>query len=997
MLLRPQKALTVALLMAGLLVACSEPPKPTSGSVRQVLEGRRAIRQPLSGLPKSGQCSIIPGFIPKSDCREGIEILGNPGIQPLYTAFRSRLAETPTSDELHGAALLSLAMGPQDADEIRRAIVELEKALSSENSSIYRAELLTDIASAYLLLAEVLQSTVEVGAALEATLEALELDPTNASAQLNQRFAGLLLGIDRAVDIEGDPALEAIASYINSRDLEASPAEKTSPDFVAPNPCLSARETRMALDAWVERPNAETWKPLAEELVCSVDSADRFFPDLLAAAANEPDQLAESWRHYQGLEAGARAFDPNELQRHLNALADSTSTKAVRIAGDYFAAWLPYQDGEYPEAERLLERHRTEAEAKGYLGLAIKAINFQSLIAQVRGEYGTALTKLEEAEELSRYLGIEALVSKLRSQRSQLEILGGREYDAWRSQTLAIRGLDTSSQGESLAGALGVLAELAELRGFDRMTLYLRHRAVLIAEALGPGAQISTLRARGEALARLGRVEAALNDLSRAIHLLNSSPQDLLARETLRADLSYLEGQAATTIAQRRAALESALSHYRAVEYDRRILGVQHALAGAQNDDGDPEAALATLEDAFDELAEQVADATTWSDATGLIAAARPMVELLVGLQLDHRQPEAVLATIGRYLGLRSKRDITTTSVGVDGPRLTTFVRRSEVLLLLENSNEITIVRQPVERQHLRFLRDQVLLRAVAKADGLEGALEELASHILVPIYGSLDLEEPSAIHSLTIVPDDILAGTPFHLLPTGQGSHRLIDRWEVSYQTDLHLPAVESAPTRVLAIGASGKGSRLSYLPLAEDEARQIAALYPKSSALTGAEASPAGVRALLTDDAATSPFDTLHISSHFEVNSRWPLESSLLLNKTLGSSSSKDRWLTLRELLAQAPGGLNLLYLSACESGAGIPSEAHGLHSLAQAYTSAGIQRTVLTLWPLDDQIGAAIALRFHQLYRSGSSAAGALRAAQLEHRDEDLRSWGALIVTR
>ena len=991
--------------------------------MRRVFGQRRAVQPSLSGFTDSAECVLTGGFIPRAVCDRPADAPDEAVLDALWEAFDARLVDRPTRDELHGMALLRLAAGPDSLNEVRRAIGDLGEALGSTDDSATRAELLTDLAAANLLLAEELQSPVEVGAALEAALEAVELAPMSPEARFNQRLAELLLGILRtdqvAEQVADDPDLVAIARALAAEPSGApaapadpgtdQPTDKTT-GGAGPAPCLPARELRSALDRWVDRPTPESWELLAEQRQCLADAEDRFFPDVLAAAEREPDRLAASWRHYQGLERAAGALDSQALRAHLDALASDTSVAVVRRAGDYFAVFLSYQQENYSAAEALLERHRAEVEASGYPGLTVRALSFLAFIAQLRGELGSALARLEQAEAINRRFGIEALTAKLEMLRSELDTVAGREYDGWRSQVLALRRLTAEPLVEQRVGALGLLAEQARLRGFERLALHLRDRAVSTAEGGGPGARITSLRARGETLARLGRLAEARRDLEAARALLTSSPDELMAHDSLAADLDYLEGLAAEEPATRRAALERTRERYRSVGYDLRILGVEHALALIEAEEGEPETAIRTLEEAFDELTEQVAATTRWSEATALVEAARPVIDALVGLELDHRPPEDVLRTIGRYLGLRSRPDPGIEPVGlVEGPRLTTFVRATELVLLVEAGGSLTIVRQPVERQHLVELRGAMLARARAidRRARFWAALEPLAGLVLDPVVKNLAPYETAPLETLsdepgilTVVADDVLAGLPFHLFSHGGEGELLLDHWAVRYATDLRSPASERIPTRLLASGSAGEGSGLRMLAEAEDEARAVAALYPDHHLLLGAEASPVAVRSWLFRDDAQPPtsatFDALHIASHFEADPRRPLESTLVLAPPFGDAAdAASRRLSLGELLAHAPAGLDLLYLSACDTGLGIASETHGLHSLAQAFGSSGVRHTVLTLWPLDDAIGASIARRFHELLTSGHPAVQALRRAQLEHREEHPVAWGALVV--
>ena len=78
-----------------------------------------------------------------------------------------------------------------------------------------------------------------------------------------------------------------------------------------------------------------------------------------------------------------------------------------------------------------------------------------------------------------------------------------------------------------------------------------------------------------------------------------------------------------------------------------------------------------------------------------------------------------------------------------------------------------------------------------------------------------------------------------------------------------------------------------------------------------------------------------------------------------------------------------LELVVLSACDSGRGRSTAAGDLIGLTRALMSAGAQRLVVSLWPVDDQLACLTMVAFHRHLVAGDPPAAALAKAQREIR--------------
>ncbi len=85
--------------------------------------------------------------------------------------------------------------------------------------------------------------------------------------------------------------------------------------------------------------------------------------------------------------------------------------------------------------------------------------------------------------------------------------------------------------------------------------------------------------------------------------------------------------------------------------------------------------------------------------------------------------------------------------------------------------------------------------------------------------------------------------------------------------------------------------------------------------------------------------------------------------------------------ELKNQNFENLELVYLSACETGGGQLRESEGTISLARSFMLAGSEQVVTTLWLTEDQVANYLSQKFYLALASGESAAEALQTAKLE----------------
>ena len=109
-------------------------------------------------------------------------------------------------------------------------------------------------------------------------------------------------------------------------------------------------------------------------------------------------------------------------------------------------------------------------------------------------------------------------------------------------------------------------------------------------------------------------------------------------------------------------------------------------------------------------------------------------------------------------------------------------------------------------------------------------------------------------------------------------------------------------------------------------------------------------------------------------------------------------DGILTAKEVSKLDLSGLELLVLSACETGLGEISD-DGVFGLQRGFKKAGAQTIVMSLWKVDDEATQKLMTEFYKNYLSGKSKHESLLKAQKTVREtpgwEDPEFWAGFIL--
>jgi CHAT domain-containing protein len=215
----------------------------------------------------------------------------------------------------------------------------------------------------------------------------------------------------------------------------------------------------------------------------------------------------------------------------------------------------------------------------------------------------------------------------------------------------------------------------------------------------------------------------------------------------------------------------------------------------------------------------------------------------------------------------------------------------------------------------------------------------------------------------------------PFQALRSPEGKY-LLDSHTVSYLPSasvLKYAREKNRGNRSDLFAVANPKTDLSPLPAAEQEAREVSALFTRKEVLLGPVATE-------TKFKSEGPrYDMLLFSTHGEMIESAPLQSNLRFTP----SPQDDGKLTVSEIFDMEVKA-NLVTLSACETGlargtkGGFP-QGDDLVGLSRAFIHAGTPSVVASLWKVSDEATVEVMRSFYRNLQTMPKA-DALQQAQL-----------------
>jgi CHAT domain-containing protein/Tfp pilus assembly protein PilF len=185
---------------------------------------------------------------------------------------------------------------------------------------------------------------------------------------------------------------------------------------------------------------------------------------------------------------------------------------------------------------------------------------------------------------------------------------------------------------------------------------------------------------------------------------------------------------------------------------------------------------------------------------------------------------------------------------------------------------------------------------------------------------------------------------------------------------------------TRSLADVAGNKNERfyLKRLLYTRREAKAIMAVTPATGRMKALDFQANRTTATSAD---LGQYRIVHFATHGLLNNEHPELSGLVLSLVNNRGQPQDGFLELEDIYnLHLP--VELVVLSACETGLGQEMNGEGLVSLTRGFMYAGATRVVASLWNVNDAATSELMARFYkEMQQEKVKPAAALRAAQIQ----------------
>jgi len=286
-----------------------------------------------------------------------------------------------------------------------------------------------------------------------------------------------------------------------------------------------------------------------------------------------------------------------------------------------------------------------------------------------------------------------------------------------------------------------------------------------------------------------------------------------------------------------------------------------------------------------------------------------------------------------------------------------------------------------------RYL-DAILRKQNGDGEEARAISKQLYSLLITPIETMLDKGG-----SVYIVPDKILNYLPFGAL-MGPENRYLIEDYAIAFSpsSNVFLSCSEAATAKqnireedILCVGNPKfdreRFPKLSDLPSASSEARDVASLYKSRPGITDDEATETRIKQEMPRA------NVMHFASHYVIEES-PMKSKLLLageSASTGERKGEDGFLEVSELYRMNLPNTRLVVLSACQTGIELAYRGEGAIGIARPFIKAGVPIVVASLWAVETKSTAELIVRFHRYRKQeGLTTIAALRQAQLDMID-------------
>jgi CHAT domain-containing protein/Flp pilus assembly protein TadD len=329
------------------------------------------------------------------------------------------------------------------------------------------------------------------------------------------------------------------------------------------------------------------------------------------------------------------------------------------------------------------------------------------------------------------------------------------------------------------------------------------------------------------------------------------------------------------------------------------------------------------------------------------------------------------------------------------------------------NVHALLIASQPLQGETF----EQRQTRVVKANEELPTRIASLSKILVAPVAEKLGKKR------LLIVPDGALQYIPFQILNTGNDQRPLVVDHEIVNEPSasalallvaetknrkaapnsvavLADPVFESDDPRITSaakpavtsgtghiketefhqalrdVNLSGNG-HIPRLLASRDEAEAIMSVAPWRSGFVAMNFEASRATVMKTD---LSTYRIVHFATHGLVNNEHPELSGIVLSLFDQKGQPQDGYLRLHDIYnLKLP--VDLVVLSACNTGLGKDVKGEGLIGLTRGFMYAGASSVVASLWKVDDEATSELMRHFYgYMLRDGLSPAAALRKAQV-----------------
>jgi len=1005
------------------------------------------------------RCSLpdTAGLIPHARCGAALQ----PGDQR-FTAIQEETRElrrvagpTRGAEVFHAQGLLGLRLegAPNSVDT---AVASLERARRANPKS---AEILNDLAVAYLELGQREQDLDPMLRALDAVERALDRDSTLRPALFNRALIQQRLYLTAS-------AASAWTRYlaVERDDRWRTEAKGLARRLIATGSAPSWAEIPLAPNGTPDSVRAEVTSVVQRSPSAARDHAFSLLRDWGVAVVKHDDALAGGT--LGAVREIAHALDVAGADRSV-ALAvrsidacgpDSTSLRTLAAAlVDLGDGYVLHNKADFQNAGITLERAERDLRRLGsaaagwasyYLGFNdIELANYASADARLR----RLATETSTDEPALRGKAIAALgVSQLRrgnyedaareyrAARPWFRRAGEPESDAYISYVLtealnsagqmvaardeAYRGLQLLSplrESNTLNNHLTNVAVLARREGLGYAAVAIMREVLDVAPRVGkPQVRAWAYRAYARELLSIGRPAAARPALTEATRWADSVPAGRGGGDRVRADVQLVRAQLLRTENPRlaREILSGVVSSYEPMKNKGRIWAALYEMSMAAAAMGDSAAARANLDRAIEAIEQQTGTFSSTEMRASFSETVENVFDAMIELQLSSGHYDSAFAYLERgrvaawSAGTQRTDESSTRAKWPTIEELRSALPPGMVVvefaLLRRQLVAWTISRdkwQPhvaeIPRDSIAGLVDQYIEESGTATVDSTSARARLFELLVRPVLGSF------SVRRMSVVPDRELSRIPFAGLWDQRGGHFVLDSIEVRtlpsaalLVATLSRPRTPPSGEPALVVGNPALDpSTETRLPPLPGATREAQQVAALYPRSRLLTGSQARRGAVIDLLARSSVF---HFAGHAIANAEQPELSYLALAST--DETGEHGTLRGSEIGELRLSKVRLAVLSACSTLNPRSSHTGAIAGLAYSFLRAGVPATISTLWAVNDDVTAELLVEFHRLFAGGTPGAEALRLAQVKAMRSDRpelrtpRAWAAFIYT-